>query len=118
MIDNLAQSMQTFYTNNILTYLQTLQENPIKLISLILDVSIVIFLIYQSVKIVKDSRAWQLVKGIALLIVATALSGLLNLNILNYILSAIMDWGVILIIIIFQPEIRRTLEQLGGKNRF
>ena len=54
MIDNLAQSMQTFYTNNILTYLQTLQENPIKLISLILDVSIVIFLIYQSVKIVKD----------------------------------------------------------------
>ena len=117
MIDNLAQSMQTFYTNNILTYLQTLQENPIKLISLILDVSIVIFLIYQSVKIVKDSRAWQLIKGIALLIIVTWLSSILNLKILNYILSEIMNWGVIAIIVIFQPELRRGLEQLGT-NKF
>ena len=62
---------------------------------------------------VKGSRAWQLIKGITFLIIATWLSGLLNLNILNSILTGIMNWGVIAIIVIFQPELRRALEQLG-----
>ncbi|MCI8272807.1 MAG: TIGR00159 family protein [Clostridia bacterium] len=110
--------LNNFYEQNILTYLNLWKEYPIKLISLILDVAIVIFLAYQLLRIVKDSRAWQLVKGIALLVAATAISKILNLNILNYLLSRIMNWGVILIIIIFQPEIRRALEQLGGTNRF
>ena len=57
-------------------------------------------------------------KGITFLVIATLLSKVLNLYILNFILSMIMDWGVILIIIIFQPEIRRALEQLGGTNKF
>lgn len=109
--------ISNFYEQNILTYIHTLQQYPIKLVSLILDISIVIFLGYHLLKIVKDSRAWQLVKGIALLIIGTALSSLLNLNILNYILSAVMNWGIILIFIIFQPELRRALEQLGT-NKF
>jgi diadenylate cyclase len=102
---------------NILTYVQIYQQSPLKLITLLIDLALVIFLAYHLLKIVKDSRAWQLVKGIALLIIATWLSGKLNLNILNYILSAVMNWGVILLIIIFQPEIRRALEQLGT-NKF
>ena len=101
---------------NILTYIQIYQQSPFKLITLIVDITIVIFLAYGLLKIVKDSRAWQLVKGIAFLVIATWLSGILNLNILNYILS-VMNWGVILLIIIFQPEIRRALEQLGT-NKF
>ena len=118
MMKDIMEIFSNFYDQNILSYIRTLQEYPIKLVSLILDITIVVFLAYQLLRIVKDSRAWQLVKGIALLIVATALSELLNLKILNYLLSMIMDWGVILIIIIFQPEIRRALEQLGGTNRF
>ena len=110
--------MHTFYEQNILSYIQSLQQYPIKLVSLIIDIAIVLFLAYELIKIVKGSRAWQLIKGIAFLVIATALSKLLNLYILNYILSMIMDWGVILIIIIFQPEIRRALEQLGGTNKF
>lgn len=102
---------------NILTYIQIYQQNPLKLITLLIDIAIVVYLAYQLLRIVKDSRAWQLVKGISLLIIATWLSGLLNLNVLNYILSAVMNWGVILLIIIFQPEIRRALEQLGT-NKF
>ena len=117
-MDNIGNMLNSFYENNILSYIREWQEQPFKLVTIIIDITLVVFLAYELLRIVKDSRAWQLVKGIALLIVATALSGLLNLNILNYILSAIMDWGVILIIIIFQPEIRRTLEQLGGTNRF
>ena len=117
-MNNIGAIFSNFFEHNILAYIRTLQEYPIKLVSLILDIAIVIFLAYQLLRIVKDSRAWQLVKGIALLIIATALSKILNLYILNYILSAVMNWGVILIIIIFQPEIRRALEQLGGTNRF
>ena len=61
---------------NIIEYIQQLNENPIRIITLILDLAIVIFLIYQLIKIVKDSRAWQLVKGIAFLVIATWLSGI------------------------------------------
>ena len=103
--------------DNILTYIQIYQQNPLKFITLIIDIAIVVFLIYNLLKIAKDSRAWQLIKGIALLIITTWVSGILNLHILNYILSAVMNWGVILLIIIFQPEIRRALEQLGT-NKF
>ncbi len=118
MISNIVAMLNNFWDQNILSYIRLWQEYPIKLITAILDITIVIFLVYELIRIVKDSRAWQLVKGIAFLVIATALSGLLNLHILNYLLSTIMDWGVILIIIIFQPEIRRALEQLGGTNRF
>lgn len=117
-MSNISNIINTFFEENILAYFQTLQEYPIKIVSLILDIVIVLFLGYELLKIVKDSRAWQLIKGIAVLIIATALSQLFNLNILNYLLSMIMDWGVILLIIIFQPEIRRALEQLGGTNKF
>ena len=102
---------------NILENIQIYQQNPLMLVTLLIDISIVLFLAYNLLKIAKDSRAWQLIKGIAFLIMATWFSGVLNLKILNYILSAVMNWGVILLIIIFQPEIRRALEQLGT-NKF
>lgn len=108
---------QKFYTEDILGYFQTLQQNPYQLISLIFDLAIVGCLIYWFIKAVKKSRAWQLIKGIALLIIVTWLSSLLNLKILNSILSGIMNFGVIAILIIFQPELRRGLEQLGT-NKF
>lgn len=117
-MNNIVTIWNNFYEQNILTYIKLWQQYPIKLVTLIIDITIVVFLAYQLLKIVKDSRAWQLVKGIALLIIAKAASKILNLNILNYILSEVMNWGVVLIIIIFQPEIRRALEQLGGNNRF
>ena len=113
MEQNIGKIFSTFYEQNILNYIQLLQQYPVKLISLILDISIVVFLAYSLIKITKSSRAWQLLKGIALLIVAQWLSKVLNLSLLNYILSAFMSWGVILLIVIFQPEIRRALEQLG-----
>lgn len=95
------------------SYIDMLYQNPIKLISLILDLAIVGFLIVSIIKFARKSRAWQLLKGIALLIIATALSNFLDLKILNYILNSIMTWGVFALIVIFQPELRRALEQLG-----
>ena len=113
MIIDFGINWEKFYIDNIVGYIKSLQENPFELITLIIDLAIVIFLIYSFLKIVKGSRAWQLIKGIVLLIVITWLSGLFNLQILNWILTGIMNLGVIAIIVIFQPELRRGLEQLG-----
>ena len=117
MIIDFGMNWENFYRDNILSYIKSLQENPFELITLIIDLAIVIFLIYYFLKIVKGSRAWQLIKGIVLLVVITWLSGLFNLKILNWILTGIMNLGVIAIIVIFQPELRRGLEQLGT-NKF
>ncbi len=110
---SISSNWINFYNENILNVFQNLRENPFNLFTTILDIIIVIFLLYCFVKMVKGSRAWQLIKGIAFLIIANWISGLLNLNILNSILTGIMNWGVIAIIVIFQPELRRGLEQLG-----
>lgn len=101
------------YQNRVIGYLDTLYQNPIKLIMLILDISIVLFLAYKLLKLAKDTRAWQLLKGIVLLIIVTWISSILGLNILNYILTSFMTYGVLILIVIFQPELRRALEQLG-----
>ena len=99
-MEKLGSIFNTFYEDNILTYINMYQEHPIKLISLIIDIFLVICLIYLFVRMVKGTRTWQLVKGIAFLIITTWLSDILGLSILHYILSAIMNWGVILIIVI------------------
>ena len=112
-----ATSWETFYSENILGYFQNLKGNPFELVTLVIDLAIVVFLLYYFFKAVKGSRAWQLIKGIALLLVATWISGFLNLKIVNAILTAIMNIGLIAIIVIFQPELRRALEQLGT-NKF
>ena len=113
MVENFQTVLRNFYENNIADYLQLLQEYPIKLVMLIIDLAIVIFLAYKLLQIVKGTRAWQLVKGIVLLIIVTALSGVLQLNILNFILTSFMTYGALILIVIFQPELRRALEQLG-----
>ncbi len=117
MIENLINTVKGFIQLNVIAYINELYQYPIKLISLILDLVIVIFLGYKFVKSVKKSRVAQLLKGIVLFVVIVAISDLLNLKILNFILTSVMTYGVIALIIIFQPELRRTLEQLGS-NKF
>jgi diadenylate cyclase len=117
MIINLGMNWENFYKDNIMEYIKSLQTNPFELVTLIIDLAIVIFLLYSFFRIVRGSRAWQLIKGIAFVVIATWISGLLNLKILNWILTGIMNLGVIAIIVIFQPELRRALEQLGT-NKF
>ena len=117
MIDNLINTLNQFIRLNVIAYINELYQYPVKLISLILDLVIVIFLGYKFVKSVKKSRVAQLLKGILLFVVIVAVSDLLNLKILNFILTSVMTYGVIALIIIFQPELRRTLEQLGS-NKF
>ena len=81
-----------------------------------MDIIIVGFLAYQFIKFAKKSKVWQLIKGIVLLIIITLLSGLLKLRILNFILTSFMTYGVMALLVIFQPELRRALEQLGANT--
>ena len=113
MVDDFIENVKEFFTSNIGAYLNNLYDNPLSLILLLIDLAIVIFLACKLVKVAKNSRAWQLLKGIVLLIVATFVSDIIGLKILHWILDAIMNWGVLALIVIFQPEIRRALEQLG-----
>lgn len=78
-----------------------------------LDILLMAFLIYKAIKIVSETRAGQLVKGIALLALVFFVSSILQLKTLNFILTNIFQIGVIALIIVFQPEMRRALEKLG-----
>lgn len=113
----LNQTFENLYQINFVDYLSRLTENPFRIVTTVFDILIVIFLIYKAVKILKETRAWQLLKGIAVFIFITLLSGFLNLHILNYILTSVMSYGVIMLVIVFQPELRRGLEQLGTTNK-
>lgn len=113
MKENFITDIVAIWGENISEYFGLLQQYPIKLVSLILDLTIVIFIIVKILKLAKKSRAIQLIKGIVFFILITWISGLLNLNIVHSVLTAFLPSGVIALVVIFQPEIRRALEQLG-----
>ena len=117
MVNNLIGNINAFIQEDVVNYFNELYVYPIKLIPLILDLIIVVFTILIIIKFARNSRVWQLLKGIALFILITWLSGVLKLPITNAILTSILPSGVIALVIIFQPEIRRGLEQLGT-NKF
>ena len=104
-------------TNNLgdilINYVQELYESPSNLILLVVDVGLVVLLFIKLFKIVKDSRAWQLLKGMLIIMIVMALSSVLKLTILNYILTSFMTYGLFLVVL-FQPELRRSLEELGS----
>ena len=106
-----------FYEKNIVGYIENLHNHPLNLFMLILDILIVGFLAVKLFKYLRHTRASQLAKGIIILIIITWLSGVFHLYIFNTILTTIMNWGVLALMIIFQPELRRGLEQLGT-NQF
>ena len=80
------------------------------------DIAIIIFLVYKLLSLVKSTRAENILKGVAIFLLALGLSTALDLRAVKYILSHVVDWGILALIILFQPEIRRILEQLGSKN--
>ena len=101
-------------------YIKTLPQNPLRIIALIIDLVLVIYIAVKLVKLIQGTRALQLLKGILFLVIITIASDILQLKLLNYILTSFMTYGVILLIVIFQPELRRALEQLGSNkiNKF
>lgn len=79
----------------------------------ILDIVIITFLIYKLLGFIRETRAEQLAKGLLLLVVATLLSKWMHLYTLHWLLSSLISAGLVAIVVIFQPELRRALEYLG-----
>ncbi len=100
------------------TIWQTLQLAPeyLRLIELkdILDIAIIAFGIYHLLRFVRRSRSGQVVKAIAFIVVAMALANLWRLRVIRTVLNNAMELGIIALIILFQPELRRFLEQMGS----
>lgn len=100
--------------NSALTFLL---EN-LKLIRIrdILDVAIVAFVIYKGTKLVRETRAVQLIKGIIILLLAMQVSGWLSLNAINFLLVNTVQVGMVALLVVFQPELRRALEKVGRSS--
>ncbi len=79
----------------------------------IIDILIVAYLIYQLMKLVTGTRAAQIIKGIAILLFTTLISEWCRFNSVNFILRNTMQVGLIALIILFQPELRKALEKVG-----
>ncbi|MBE7045914.1 MAG: TIGR00159 family protein [Ruminococcaceae bacterium] len=82
----------------------------------ILDILIVTILVFSVIKFVRETRAVNLIKGLAFLVVIMYISGWLKLNSVNFILAKTLEVGLIAIIIVFQPELRRALEKMGNSS--
>lgn len=79
----------------------------------ILDVIIVAFLLYKLLSLTRDTRASQVLKGLGVLFVVYWLSDWLGFKALNWILNLVVNSGAVVIVVLFQSEIRKVLEQLG-----
>ncbi len=79
----------------------------------IIDMGIVAFAFYKLYMLIRKTRAEQLIKGILVLLIATQVSGWQQLHVINWILRNTMTVGLIALLIVFQPELRRALEYIG-----
>ena len=82
------------------------------------DITLVWYVLYKLIMLIRGTKAIQLLKGIAVVLVVWLLSILFNLQTIQWITNQVIEWGLIVIIILFQPELRRALEQLGRGNIF
>ena len=85
-------------------------------ISDILDIAIMAFVLYKIFTLVQSTKAASLVKGLLIFLAALVLSSALHLNGINYIMTRMVNLGLLALIILFQPEIRRVLEQVGSRR--
>lgn len=84
----------------------------------VIDVLIVTYVIYKLILLVRGTRAVQLLKGIVVVVFTWAVSIWFDLNTLQWMMNQMFTFGVLAVIIIFQPELRRALEQLGRGKLF
>lgn len=83
----------------------------------LLDVLIVAYIIYKAIGLLRETRAVQLIKGIVVLLVIYQISSWLQLGVVNYLMLNTLQFGVIAMLVVFQPELRRALEKVG-RSRF
>lgn len=80
----------------------------------IIDILVVAVLIYYVINLIRSTSANRIAKAIVLLLLATLVTDLLNLHTVNYLLDRVLQLGFVALVIVFQPELRRLLERVGG----
>lgn len=84
----------------------------------VVDIAIVYYILYNGYMLIRDMRAKQLVKGIVVLLALFPISNIFQLHMLKYILQNTLQVGIIAVVVVFQPEIRRGLEFIGRTSMF
>ncbi len=82
----------------------------------VIDILLVAFLFYKVMRFLRNTNAQKLFQGLALLVAATLLTDVLRLNTMRYLLESVMQVGILALVIIFQPELRKMLEQFGSQR--
>ena len=81
-----------------------------------LDIAVMVCVLYRVLLLVRKTRAVSLLKGLLVFLGALLISTVFQLHGINYIMNRLVDWGVLALLILFQPEIRRILEQMGSRR--
>lgn len=97
--------------NNLASYVGF--SDPFSIIRAVVDISIVSYLVYKLIFLVRETRAWQLIKGVLFIFVAAYLSEWLGFKTLEFILKQAFQLVGFALVVLFQPELRRGLEQIG-----
>lgn len=95
-----------------ISYFSNLNMSPMDII----DIAITAFVIYKIMGFISRTKSARIAKGVILIIILMWLSDILQMHIINFVLSGAIEIGILAIVVLFQPEIRRLLEQFG-KNR-
>lgn len=82
----------------------------------IIDILVVAFIIYGIITMIQTTGAARIAKSIVIILALTVLTKLLNMYLMNYLLDNILEIGLIALVIMFQPELRRILDKIGGKS--
>ena len=110
-------NMEKYYPEEMSWIFQFFQNlSTIKIITSLLDLLIVWYVLYLLITVFKGTKAIQLLKGIVVIVIGQQISKILNLTATSKLFDIVIQWGVLALIVIFQPEIRRALEQLGRGN--
>ncbi len=81
-----------------------------------IDIGIMAFIIYRIILLIRRSSSGQVAKGVLLILAALWIAQILRLNTLNFFLGRVVEWGVLALVVLFQPEIRKMLEQMGNSR--
>ncbi|MEG1175613.1 MAG: TIGR00159 family protein, partial [Ruthenibacterium sp.] len=97
------------------SFISTLKASkPIDL----LDILVVAFLIYELILLVRQTHTGQLAKGILVVAVLYLVADFTGMRTLRYLIKSVMTYGIIAMVVVFQPELRRALEQVGRTSIF
>ena len=96
--------------NEFLRLLRTMQ------LADMVDIALVTFLVYQGIQLIRSSSTARIAKAVVLLLLLSWVTDLLEIHVLNFLLDRVLELGLIALVVLFQPELRRAVEKVGGAS--